>query len=51
VDEINRRYEADKKEYSQLDFDYIELINETSDDADQAFLKIFRTGAAAFGQN
>lgn len=52
VDEINRRYEADKKEYTAIDFDYIELYNETSEDADRAMLKIMRAGAAALsGQN
>ena len=47
VDEINRRYEADKKEYAAIDFDYIELRNETAEDADKALLEIMRAGCAA----
>ena len=47
VDEINRRYLADKEEYSTIDFDYIELKNETLEDADQALLRILRAGADA----
>lgn len=45
VDEINRRYEADKEEYRKIDFDYIELPNETAEDADMALLQIMRKGA------
>ena len=52
VDEINRRYEADKKEYASIDFDYVELRNETAKDADLAMLEIMRAGvAAATGKN
>lgn len=45
VDEINRRYNADKKEYDTIDFDYIELPNETFSDASSAILQILRVGA------
>ena len=45
VDEINRRYRADKKEYATIDFEYIELQNETSQDADLALLQVMRKGA------
>lgn len=52
VDEINRRYEADKIEYASIDFDYVELRNETAKDADLAMLEIMRAGvAAATGKN
>ena len=47
TDEIIRRYSADKEEYSRLDFDYIELKNETQEDADRAMLEIMRAGCAA----
>lgn len=45
VDEINRRYEADKKEYATIDFNYIELQNETLEDSDSAMLEIMRAGS------
>ena len=52
VDEINRRYLADKEEYSKIDFSYIELQNETLEDADKALLTILRAGADALaGKN
>lgn len=52
VDEINRRYLADKEEYSKIDFNYIELQNETLEDADKALLTILRAGADALaGKN
>lgn len=47
VNEIVRRFEADKEEYMKIDFDYIELQNETLEDADKAILEIMRAGAAA----
>lgn len=48
VDEIVRRFNADKEEYSTIDFNYKEIKNESRDDADNAMLEIFRTGANAF---
>lgn len=47
VNEIVRRFEADKEEYMKIDFDYIELQNETLEDADKAILEIMRAGVAA----
>lgn len=47
VDEIIRRFKADKDEYAAINFDYKELFNETFEDADKALLEIFRAGAAA----
>lgn len=47
VNEIVRRFQADKKEYETLSFDYIALPNETLDDANNAVLSILRAGAAA----
>ena len=47
VDEIIRRFIADKKEYSTIDFEYIELFNETSLDADTAILEIFKSSLTA----
>ena len=47
VNEIVRRFEADKEEYMKIDFDYIELQNETLEDADKAILETMSAGVAA----